>query len=643
MSSRLKLFVVLAALVFCVLFSYWNIDKCGFINFDDPSYVSRNYHLFAGFTKANFHWAFTSFYAANWHPLTWLSHLLDYQLYGLRPAGHHLTSLLFHILNTLLLFFALKSMTGTFWRSALVAALFALHPLHVESVAWVSERKDVLCAFFMFIALLCYSNYVHRQRHKGFYVATLLFFMAGLMAKPMIVTLPFVLLLCDVWPFGRFGSGIERNSTLNGRKGFYQIMPLVLEKIPFFFLSLASSVITTLAQRAGEAISPLDNWPILFRLNNVLISYVKYLFQTVWPAHLSYFYPLVQASSPWKLFAAFIILLLITLAAVSRTKKQPFLLVGWLWFLGMLVPVIGIVQVGTQSMADRYTYVPLVGIFIIIAWLLYDFACQSRWLKILAISGSLTALVLLAFQTRTQASYWKNDLTISEHAISVTRGNFLAYSMKGTFLYKSRDYENALSYYSQSLSLYSNQISPRLNIGCVLLSQGKSRESIEHFKKLITADSNNTLAYLNCGKAFASLGDKDSAILCFSRALAIEPHYPPVLFNLGKMYEVLGDCQKSMGYLEQAFQMDPNDAETCVEIGNCCLKSNRMKDAIKWYERAISLSPSCISAHRQFAVALDACGKHDLAQRHVSFADSLEALAAKFARNTGSGNLEPSP
>jgi tetratricopeptide (TPR) repeat protein len=627
-SVGFKHFLIISALVSGVLFSYWNVDKFSFIDFDDGDYVYKNQHIFSGFTKANIKWAFSSFYSANWHPLTWFSHMLDYRLYGLRPAGHHLTNLFFHVLNTVLLFFALKSMTGTLWRSALVAALFGLHPLHVESVAWVSERKDVLCAFFMFITLLCYSAFVHRRRHWEYYFATLFFFMMGLMSKPMIVTLPFVLLLCDFWPFGRLKLAENPEIALGKKNVFFQNMPLILEKIPFFFLSLVSCIVTAFAQKAFSTMPTKADLPLLFRLGNSLISYMEYIVKTVWPRHLSFFYPLITGipQSREKLLYAGLLLLFISLFVVIRFKKQPFLPMGWFWFLGTLVPAIGLVQVGSQAMADRYTYIPLIGLFIIISWLLHDLVYRIRWLKIVAVSVSLAVLVLLALQTRKQAGFWKNNLALSEHALAVTRYNFFAYSMQGSYLLNTGSYEKALRCFSMAHELCPAEIVPKVNIGCVLLNQGKTKEALDAFKAVLATDSTYVLAYLDCGKAFAILGKRDSAIICFSRALAIDSLYYQALYHLGKIYEFMGDFKKSIPFLQKAGAIGPNDPAIFFDLGNCCFKSNRFEEAGKWYEKTISLSPNFVIAHRQLAMAMDSCGKHDLAKKQVLIADSISAF-----------------
>jgi len=634
-SKRLQLYLVCFALVAFTAVAYWNIDKATFSDFDDPTYVYKNTHLAEGFSKAGITWAFTSFYASNWHPVTWLSYMLDYQLYGIKPAGYHLTNLILHLLNALLLFLLLRSMTGAFWRSALVAALFALHPMHVESVAWVSERKDVLSAFFMFTAFLCYSSFVHNRRNIGFYVATFLFFVLGLMAKPMIVTFPFVLLLCDFWPFRRFGLNADQENIRTAQPHANRFIPVLLEKIPFFLLSLFSCVITLYAQRAGGAIVKANELSFFLRSENSIFSVLRYVQKMLWPSNLGFFYPVSMHPSPlWKVSLALITIVLISIVAMVRMKKQPYLLVGWLWFLGTLAPVIGLVQVGSQALADRYGYIPLIGLFIIIAWFLHDISRHSRLSRITALSCSCAVLVILMLQTRVQAGFWKNDLVLSEHALSLDKNNFLAWSMKGHFLYASGDYDNALRCYAQSLSLCPTQVPPRMNIGCMLLSQGRTRESIAVFKELFAIDSMYSPAYLNCGKAYALLRNNDSAILCFSRALAIEPLSSPALYDLGRLYEAKEDFQKSMGYFLRACRVNPNDPGVFFELGNCCLKSKRPEEAAQWYEKSISLDHSFVFAHRQLAIALDSCGRHDSAKTQISIADSLAAAANMRQKKT---------
>jgi protein O-mannosyl-transferase len=628
------LVLVCFLLVISTSFAYWNVDQCGFIDFDDSDYVYRNYHIFSGFTSASLHWAFTSFQAANWHPLTWLSLMLDYQFYGLKPAGYHLTNVVFHVLNTLLLLFALRAMTGTVWRSALVAALFGLHPLHVESVAWVSERKDVLCAFFMFITLLFYTSFA-RRKHWGHYFAALFFFAVGLLAKPMIVTLPFVLLLLDIWPLGRLklaGNEKQPSNTVSRKN---RTIFIFLEKMPFIILSIASCGVTILAQRAGSAIVEIKELPIVVRLANSVLSYVEYIEKMFWPKKLSFFYPLpINMPSTKSIVIALALLLLISVVVVIRTKKQPYLLVGWLWFLGTLIPVIGLVQVGGQALADRYTYIPLIGLFICIAWLLGEVTRRYGYLKIIAITGSFVVLFIAMFQTRTQAGYWKNDLTLSDHAIAISKSNFLAYSTKGHYLLSSGNNNEALTCFAKSLSLCPIQDVPKINIGCILFNQGKVKESFALFKEVLAKDSNDKLVLVDCGISYAKLGDTKSALAYFSRALTIDSCFYLALYNLGKLYGAEKDYQKSIRYLLQASRVNPNDPGMFLALGNSCFLSNKREDAIKWYEKSVSLNPYFIPARHQLAMALDSCGRHDLAKKQIVIADSLVALWEATVKNS---------
>jgi tetratricopeptide (TPR) repeat protein len=614
--------LILLVLIASTFFSYWDVDKCDFISLDDHQYVLKNYHVMSGFNLKNVSWAFTSFDAANWHPLTWLSHMLDCSLYGDKPAGHHLTNLVLHIVNVLLLFFALKKMTGAVWRSALVAALFALHPLHVESVAWVSERKDVLSTFFLFLTLLNYAFFVSKKKRRFFYGA-LVSYACGLLAKPMIVTLPFLLLLLDFWPLKRLEAHLNSVSII--RFQWKNLLLLCIEKTPFFLLAIASSIITVFAQHAGNAIVKADEYSLLHRIANAVNSYATYIEKMFWPAHLSFFYPLPQKlPSLAGLGLACILLLLITGISLFVAKKRPYVLTGWFWFLGSLVPVIGIVQVGSQAMADRYTYVPLIGLFITSSWLFYDYTHKIRVLKIAAISISLLVLTLFSLQTRRQTGYWINDLALANHGLAVTKDNFLAYSIKGNALFDKNNYDEALFCFQKSLSYRPTQPSPRLNIGLILLRQKKPLQAIEVFNALLEEDSNNTLANLNCGNAYGIIGDTKSAITCFQRAISVDPNFTAALYNLGITYASIKEYPLCVQYLTEAVRTHPNDAESYYSLGKCCLLNNNFDDAIRWFNKSIDLVPNYPDSHRQLSEAYKKCGNPDFANKHYVIADSLE-------------------
>jgi tetratricopeptide (TPR) repeat protein len=627
--GRVAIYLIVFLLVGSTLYAYWNVDRCDFISLDDHQYVSKNYHVMSGFSGANLLWAFTTFEAANWHPLTWLSHALDCRLYGNKPAGHHLTSLVLHILNTLLLFFLLKSITGSLLPSAFVAALFGVHPLHVESVAWVSERKDVLSTLFMLLSLLCYSSFWFHKKRR-FYAGALVLFAFALMSKPMVVTLPFVMLLLDYWPLGRFGAKAGPNQSLGESTSHRNVLFLLAEKTPFFVLSAVSCIVTILAQHAGDAIVKADELSFLHRLANAGVSYAGYAEKMFWPAHLAFFYPLPAAlPSAFALSVACVFLVSVTGIALVARRKLPYVFVGWFWFLGTLVPAIGIVQVGSQAMADRYTYVPLVGLFVAVTWLVYDFSVRHRSLRLPAVICSVIVLAILSLQTRAQAGYWKDDLALSNHALRVTQDNFLAYGIKGNFLLDRKSYAEAAYCFQKSLSFRPTQTSPRLNIGLILLRQGRPREAIAAFCQLLAQDSTSTLANLDCGNAYGMIGDTQSAIRCFKRALAKEPRFPAALHNLGATYAAMKDYQDCRRYLLEAVRANPDDAESYLELGDCCCYDSAAQEAIGWYMKSITIVPGYADAHRRLAKAYRLLGRQDLADKQLTVADSLSALESK--------------
>jgi hypothetical protein len=440
-SDKYKVICVYVALALSTLVVYWQVRNYDFVNFDDPHYVHKNPIVQSGITLDSIKWAFTTGHAANWHPLTWLSHMLDCQLFGTNPGWHHLTNLLLHIANTLLLFAVLKRMTGALWRSAFVAALFALHPLNVESVAWVAERKNVLSGFFWMLTVAAYIRYAERPG-IGSYLLVVLVFSLALMAKPIVVTLPFVLLLLDYWPFGRFQWGSQRQGESLPQselvKVNYQTSPtsrLVGEKVPLFILVAVLSMITFFVQRSGGTVESTATLTLKARSANAVVSYAGYIGKIFWPRRLAVFYPHPRYSLPvWQAVAAGLLLLGITVCVIWLARRRCWLPVGWLWYLGTLVPVIGLVQVGAQAMADRYAYVPAVGLFIIIAWSLPELVKKWRYRKIgLRISAGIV-LTFLLLCTRMQVRHWQNSVTLFEHALAVTENNYAIHCNYGRTL-----------------------------------------------------------------------------------------------------------------------------------------------------------------------------------------------------------------
>jgi tetratricopeptide (TPR) repeat protein len=513
---------------------FWQVQHHDFIELDDRVYVTDNDHVQAGLTKEGVVWAFTTFHAANWHPLTWLSHMLDCQLFGVRPGMHHLTNLLIHIANSILLLLVLNTMTGALWRSAFVAALFALHPLHVESVAWVSERKDVLSTLFWLLTMWGYARYVD---HPGLnrYLMVLLLFALGLMAKPMLVTLPFVLLLLDYWPFGRVQlrqSSKGSYTEAQGSSAFH----LVLEKAPLFALAAVSSVLTLLAQYKAGALKTLDIIPVEFRSANALVSYMSYIGKMIWPHNLAVFYPHPGMVPMWQAVGAGLFLVCLSILfviPVGAGRRFPYLTVGWLWYLGTLVPVIGLVQVGSQAMADRYTYIPLIGLFIMISWSSYDFVRGWRNTRVvLAISTGVVLLALMAC-TWVQVGLWKNSTTLFKHAFNVTDNNYKAHNLMGIALERQGRLKEALRQYSEALRIKSDYPEAYYNTGNVLMRQKRLKEALRQYSEALRIKPEYPEAHNNMGVALARQGRLKEAINHFYAALRIKPDFSDAHDNLG--------------------------------------------------------------------------------------------------------------
>ena len=459
-------------LLLAVAVVYWRVTDCEFIGFDDGQYVVENPHVHAGLSAQSVTWAFTTTAASNWVPLTWLSYMLDYELYGLNPRGYHLTNLLLHLASSALLLLVLWRTTGARGCSAFVAALFALHPLHVESVAWVAERKDVLCGFFFMLTLWAYTRYAERDFTLGRYGLVLLFLGLGLMAKPMLVTVPAVLLLLDFWPLGRF----ERT----------RLRTLLLEKVPLLLLAVCAAVPTWLIQASSSATGLVENLGLDLRVGNALLAYVHYIVHFFWPRGLAVFYPHPGAdvSIGWAI-AAGLLLLGVSVLVLRSTPRRPYLALGWLWYLGMLVPVIGLVQVGEQAMADRYTYLPMIGLTIAVAWGAPDLL--ERWRPRPELVAAATGLVLvtLASLTWVQIGYWRNSVTLFEHALRVTQDNHLAHTNLGVALTERGEHERAIHHYEQALRIKPDYVAAHFNLAVTLVRQDRRAEAIRHYARAL--------------------------------------------------------------------------------------------------------------------------------------------------------------
>jgi hypothetical protein len=552
--------IICVFLTLSILAVYWNLQHAEFINYDDPYYVVENRHVTSGLTWQGIKWAFLRVdqKTANWHPLTWLSYMLDYELYGLNAGGFHVTNLFFHIANTLLLFFCLRRMTGALWRSAFVAALFALHPLHVESVAWISERKDVLSTFFWLLTMVLYVRYTETPTASR-YLSVYLVFLLGLLAKPMLVTLPFVLLLLDLWPLQRLTNGWKDTPLTGQRKHFFhfpevladatkgspfyynlrRVAFLFIEKVPFLILVAIVSSITFFAQQRGGAVVTLNNLPFDARIANAVISYVRYIGNTIWPQKLTAFYHYPVAWPLWQVIAAFVLIIIITYICIRTIRFYPYLAVGWLWFLGTMVPVIGIVQVGSQSMADRYTYIPLIGLFIIAAWGLHDILKSNSYGRKLYTTVAVLILAVIMVLTARQVQTWKNNKALYEHMAAVTENNYTAFNGLGVVYRERKELDRATGFLRKAIEIKPDFANAHHNMGLVYLHQQRYDDAIKQFNRALhleylpemKAESHNYL-----GVAYVCLLRTDDAIREFKTALLMDPELSRARANLIKAY-----------------------------------------------------------------------------------------------------------
>ncbi len=554
--TLLRVLMVYIVIILVTLSVYLPVNDFDFVNYDDDMYVLHNPRVLKGLTFKNILWSPTAIEAFNWHPLTWISHMTDIQVFGLNAGGHHLTSAGFHIMNTILLLVWLNTMTGDFWKSSFVAALFALHPLHVESVAWIAERKDVLSTFFSFLTLLSYTHYC-KKKNRQQYLLSLFFFICALMAKPMVVTLPFVFLLLDYWPLKRFPEVFSKKVQVYDKR---VLGHLLIEKIPFFIFSFLSCWITIVAQ--NSTVLSIETFPLIPRIANSLISYTEYLAKTVWPFPLAVLYPHPRMFFLWKFIASLFVVLSISYLAIRKIRHRPWLAVGWFWYIGTLVPVIGLVQVGVQGYADRYTYIPLIGLFIMIAWQVPEMT-QSWRHKTLALSvsaaGILSALcILTSFQIR----HWKNSITLFEHTLKSTSENFVVHNNLGISLADKGNFDEAIVHYHEAIRINPSFCDPHYNLGFISYKQKNIQEAIFHFQDGIACNPNLAHAYYFLAIFYFEVKQIDNSIIYYKKALNIRPDYAKAMTNLGIMLELIGKYDESLAFFKEAERIDPDFADT---------------------------------------------------------------------------------
>jgi tetratricopeptide (TPR) repeat protein len=591
---------VLCLLLTVVVLVFYNpVTHNGFLNYDDEAYITANPHVRAGLTWATVEWAFTTFDKANWHPLTWISHALDCQVFGLNPAGPHYVNVLLHAADAVLLFLLLQSATGFAGRSLMVAALFALHPINVESVAWAAERKNVLSTLFFLLALRAYGWYAQRPGF-GRYSAVFFSFALSLLCKPQVITFPFLLLLWDYWPLGRVGGAIFASPEAPARDlPKFSSRGLVLEKLPLLLLSGASAATTMKAQKAGGAIQTFSQYSLLLRLETAVISYVRYIGKAFWPSRLAALYPHPTKLYPaWQFMAATLFLLFITWwvvrVSVIRARERRYLVVGWLWFLGSLVPMIGLVQVGSQSMADRYAYVPFVGLFVMATWLVADWAdvhrISVRWLAIAAIS----CLLVLGILTYRQVGYWHDPESFWLRTLALTKENYVAHDTLGGFLASQGRTEEAAAHFRAALAIRADDLPANLNLGTYEQARGNLPAALERYQVVAL-----------------HAGDLELRAAAYG--------------NLGSVYRQMGDLTRAKQDFEIALQLWPQQAMSMVGLGLIAQQNGDLPEAVRQYSRAMTVQPTDVG-YLLLAQALQLAG-------HSEEAKQISERVARFSSN----------
>ncbi len=674
-----------ALLALATLAVYWPATRCGFINYDDPDYVTANPQVLAGLNWESVKWAFCNPVSGNWHPVTMLSHMLDCQLFGLNPWGPHLINVLLHSLNAALVFLLLQQLTRSLWRSLAVAALFAVHPLHVESVAWVAERKDVLSGCFGLLTLIFYVRYAQRQssveggksraatsggasslsrpamipasrlvsslappnhattpsdaergRPALNYKLALVFFVLGLMSKPMLVTWPFVLLLLDCWPLGRFTIYDLRFTNFRSLPSLVtRHASLLLEKLPFFVLAAAASVVTLMVQKQEGAVMSVVNLSFGARGANALISYCRYPGKLFWPTKLAVFYPLPGHWPVEKVLLAGGLILGLSMLFWVQRRHRPWLLMGWLWYVGTLVPVIGLVQVGEQAMADRYMYLPSIGLLILIVWGGHELIKNWPQRGMILSGFSAGAIILCIVVTRQQLGYWRNSEALFQHAIAMTEDNPVAHNQLGTAFFNQGKMDEAINQYQEAVRLQPSYADPYYNLGNALVKNGQTDEAIRQFQEYIDLNPNDPFAHYNLATAFYNEGQLDEAISQYREAIHSEPGYVDAHNNLGIALGRKGQLDEAIKQFREVIRLKPDFAEAYDNLGIALLNQNQIGGAISQFQEAIRLNGNNAPAHNNLGIALDREGRTDEAISQYQQAIRLAPGYAQAYNNLG--------
>ncbi len=675
--SRFQTWLIVALLLLVTIAPYWPATQCDFVNYDDSDFVTANLHIQGGLSWEGVKWAFSNTeQAAYWAPLMWLSHMLAWQLFGSNPWGHHLINVLLHATNTALVFLLFRRMTGATWRSLMVAALFGLHPVHVESVVWVTERKDVLSACFGLLTLFFYARYAQKVASGEFphpasgsrpsspspsvksvlsvaknpcsceadvrlqsvathsaldYGLALFFFACGLMSKAMLVTWPFVMLLLDYWPLRRFQLSASVPSVAKN-PGLWR---LVFEKIPFFALAVAASVVTFVVQKHGGAVAAGGSLPFGARVANALISYCRYLRKMFWPTDLAIFYPHPGHWPMWEVLLVGVVLLGISVLLIAQRRRYPFLLMGWLWYCGTLLPVIGLVQSSMQAMADRFTYLPSLGVLILAIWGAYELTRRWRYHVIaLSVMGS-AAIILCLGLTRQQIGYWQDSESLFRHALEVTEGNYLAHNNLGNTFLEKGQIDQAIRQFQEAILLQPGYADAHNSLGDAFEKQGQTDQAIRQFQEAIRLRPGDAKAHYNLGTVLDMKGQTDEAIRQFQEAVRLQPDYAEARNNFGNTLGRKGQIDEAIRQFQEAIRLKPDVAEVRYNLGVALFAKGQIDEAIRQFRETIRLKPDHAAAHDNLGVALLKNGKSDEAIIQFQEAIRLKPDVADAHNNLG--------
>jgi len=640
-SQRQVLFLISALLVMATLVAYEPIRHNGFINYDDDKYITKNSDVQRGLTRDSVTWAFTHPHQYMWHPLTTLSHMLDCELFGLNPLGHHLVSLALHIVNALLLFWILVSLTGSTWASAFVAAVFALHPLQVESVAWAAERKTVMSGLFWFLTIAVYIWYT-KKPGIGRYILVFAIYGLCIMTKPVVVTLPLVLLLLDYWPLERIGRRkIEDPSSLRfaeAGRGQQKVSPgwLIVEKIPLLVLSAILSILTLIAQHSGGAVVPLEAKPLDQRIAHLFVSYITYIGKMIAPSRLAVFYPYKYATfSNASVIICMLLFILITVLCIYIGRRKKYVAVGWLWFVVTLVPMTGLVQAGSQAMADRYMYISMLGLLIIIVWAVKEIVSKRPHWRVVAVVLTVVTLSSAIILTRIQVRYWENSLTLFEHTLKVTENNLIGENNYASALFDAGRFDEVLVHLNNSIRIDSTNFETRINIGKVLVKQKKFNEAIACFNELLRQKQDTAEVHYNWALALSMQKKYDDAIKHFARALDMDPHYPNARNLMGVALMAIGRINEAIECFSELLRQKQDTAEVHYNWALALSMQKKYDDAIEQLAVVLKLEPNYAGAQEIMGKSLLTAGRPKDAIEHLNEALRTSKEPVKVYENLG--------